>query len=297
MNRSTQALAACLLTLVAACAADAIPGELDTHLEPDAGAANFAGSAPVVAGNGAMAGAAAIVEPAAGTHAPEVPAAGSSAAGSSAEQLAGSGGGGAAAGAGGGGSNAAGSGGQAGGQGDSGGAGGSVSPPCPDADADGTCDANDKCPVGSDVDADKNGYPDACETKLWELPQRAMYTERTYNAITGIMFDVYSTFDCGAVHGSAGASAWVKWDASLTDGITVNQLATKSYGNGKLPEAVDGCTEFTPRVTLATPMPGQSKTFAAKHIVYFRFTGTVRFVSRKPDYDLDADVVWTAYGY
>ncbi len=37
-------------------------------------------------------------------------------------------------------------------------------PPCPDADGDGTCDADDRCPGGADdIDGDADGLPDTCD--------------------------------------------------------------------------------------------------------------------------------------
>ena len=55
-----------------------------------------------------------------------------------------------------------------------------------DLDGDGTPNRSDRCPIGSDEDADNNGFPDLCDQLLWEIeiePQ-TMIIDDTMDNIT-----------------------------------------------------------------------------------------------------------------
>lgn len=293
------ALAVCIGCALVGCASD----ELDPMVT---GAPGFAGSASMgdgVAGARAAAGSMATEEPKAGGAAASItePQAGSGAAGTgaavpSAGSVA------LAAGAGGSTVVAAGSGGSAAGTtGAAGAVAGAPAMPCPDADADGVCDADDKCPAGSDVDADSNGYADACEKKLWEIKQ-SVFQQFSYNAdmiatiATIPVFLTTSGVGCKTTRLRNGLEPDGRgvWPSS---GVTVNATVPTTADFGS-------CSDFTPSLDMIgqTPVTGATSRQSPTHVAYVRLTGTGKLVDHRPSsgayyYTVTVDVTWTAYGY
>lgn len=188
------------------------------------------------------------------------------------------------------------------------GAGGSAQPACPDADADGVCNADDKCPAGSDVDANSNGYADACEKKLWEvtqhLDQSFSYPSNQANVDTILLRLTSSGAGCTAsTYTSRTLGVGSEYDA-LLQGFTFDKITngTELAGNPTVAEAWLGCSEFTPSINLQnqSPVLGTKSVQQAKHVAYLHATGYAKLVDHQPSssyYTVTVDVTWTAYGY
>lgn len=172
--------------------------------------------------------------------------------------------------------------------------------PCPDADGDGVCNADDKCPAGSDVDGDSNGYADACEKKLWEVKQSG---DQLYTFAADIRPD--SIWLSLANSGPGCTAAHVMASIPRGTAVAIHEVVTASglASPATIAEAFTPCSGFTPSYWLPG-MPasdiwtGPLASEMPHHVAYLRVDGVGTLLEKtRPRYGVTVDVTWTAYGY